>query len=111
MRPHLNPLGSTEVADLQKVTTPTPPSIAGSCIIVLGGFSTGANLVLEHAYRNADIAGLLLFSPAFKSDSTYDWLTPWLGWARPWLREPDGVRPMQNPVRYMMVPTNGFAQF
>lgn len=79
--------------------------------VFLGGFSTGANLVLEHAYRTADVAGLLLFSPAFRSDSTYDWLAPWIGWARPWLREPDGVRPMQNAVRYMMVPTNGFAQF
>lgn len=79
--------------------------------VFLGGFSTGANLVLDQAYRTDNVAGLLLFSPAFRSNSTYDWLTPWISWARPWLREPDGVRPMQNTVRYMMVPTNGFAQF
>ncbi|THF62397.1 alpha/beta fold hydrolase [Pseudothauera nasutitermitis] len=79
--------------------------------VYLGGFSTGANLVLTHAYRRDDIAGLLLFSPAFKSDTDYDWVTPWIGWLRPWLREPDGVRPMQNAVRYLTVPTNGFAQF
>ncbi len=80
--------------------------------VYLGGFSTGANLVLDYAYEHDDIAGLLLFSPAFRSDSAYVWLTPWIGWARPWLAEPnDGVRPMQTPVRYLNVPTNGFAQF
>lgn len=79
--------------------------------VLLGGFSTGANLVLEFAMLNTDVAGLLLFSPAFKSDSKYDWLTPWIAWARPWLRESDGVRPLQTTVRYMTVPTNGFAQF
>jgi esterase/lipase len=79
--------------------------------IYLGGFSLGANLVLDYAHARTDVAGLLLFSPGFKSDSPYDWLTPLIGWARPWLLEPDGVRPMQNAVRYMIVPTNGFAQF
>jgi len=79
--------------------------------VYLGGFSTGANLVVEHAYANPDVAGLLLFSPAFLSNSAYDWLAPLIAWARPWLREPDGIRPMQNAVRYMTVPTNGFAQF
>ncbi|MDX3904284.1 MAG: alpha/beta fold hydrolase [Pigmentiphaga sp.] len=79
--------------------------------IYLGGFSTGANLVLDYAYAHADVAGLLLFSPAFKSNSAYDWLTPLIAWARPWLLEPDNVRPMQNAVRYMTVPTNGFVQF
>lgn len=79
--------------------------------VYLGGFSTGANLVVEYAYANPDVAGLLLFSPAFMSNSAYDWLAPLIAWARPWLREPDGIRPMQNAVRYMTVPTNGFAQF
>src|SRR5690606_7510930 len=55
--------------------------------------------------------GLAAFSPAFLSNSAYDWLAPLIAWARPWLREPDGIRPMQNAVRYMTVPTNGFAQF
>ncbi len=54
----------------------------------------------------------MLFSPAFRSNSGYAWLTPWIGWARPWLAAPnDGLRPMQTPVRYMNMPTNGFAQF
>jgi esterase/lipase len=78
--------------------------------VYLGGFSTGANLVVDYAHAHADIAGLLLFSPGFKSDEPYDWLTPYIGWARPWLLEPGG-RPMQNAVRYLIVPTNGFALF
>jgi esterase/lipase len=80
--------------------------------VYLGGFSTGANLVLDYAYEHPDIAGLVLFSPAFKPENTYAWLTQYIGWFRPWLAKPDdGVRPMQTPVRYLNVPTNGFAQF
>lgn len=80
--------------------------------VYLGGFSTGANLVLDYAYEHANIAGLVLFSPAFKPANTYAWVTQYIGWFRPWLAKPDdGVRPMQTPVRYLNVPTNGFAQF
>lgn len=77
----------------------------------LGGFSTGANLVTEYAYVNDDISGLALFSPAFKSSTGLDWMTPLVRWFRPWLFKPDGRIPLQNDVRYFMVPTNGFAQF
>ncbi|MBU4609268.1 alpha/beta fold hydrolase [Achromobacter sp. GG226] len=79
--------------------------------VYLGGFSTGANLAVHRAYAGDDVDGLLLFSPAFRSDSAYDWLTPWIRWVRPWLLTPDGSRPVQNAVRYLTVPTNGFAQF
>ncbi|GAB3093876.1 alpha/beta hydrolase [Bordetella muralis] len=79
--------------------------------VYLGGFSTGANLVLDYAYAHPDVEGLLLFSPAFMSNSSFDWLAPLISWARPWLLAPDSGRPMQTTVRYMTVPTNGFAQF
>lgn len=80
--------------------------------VYLGGFSTGANLVLDYAYEHDEIAGLVLFSPAFRPASTYAWVTQYIGWFRPWLATPnDGIRPMQTPVRYLNVPTNGFAQF
>jgi esterase/lipase len=80
--------------------------------VYLGGFSTGGNLVLDYAYEHPEIAGLVLFSPAFKPENTYAWLTQYIGWFRPWLAKPDdGIRPMQTPVRYLNVPTNGFAQF
>lgn len=44
--------------------------------VYLGGFSTGANLVLDHAYRHPEVAGLLLFSPAIRSSVSLDWLAP-----------------------------------
>ncbi|MFJ1299338.1 alpha/beta hydrolase [Pseudomonadota bacterium AL_CKDN230030165-1A_HGKHYDSX7] len=79
--------------------------------VYLGGFSTGANLALEYAYENPAVAGLVLFSPGFKSSSALDWLAPWVTWIRPWLLAPDGHRPMQNGVRYLTAPTNAFGQF
>ena len=79
--------------------------------VYMGGFSTGANLALDYAYSSPDIAGLVLFSPGFRSNSAWDWLTPLVAKFRPWLFEPDGQRPMQNSVRYLTTPTNGFAQF
>lgn len=78
----------------------------------LGGFSTGANLVLAQAYSQPDVAGLLLFSPAFKARTRLVALAPLVAWLRPWLREPDPAeRPQQGPVRYYNMPTNGLAQF
>ncbi|WP_215396862.1 alpha/beta hydrolase [Rheinheimera oceanensis] len=78
--------------------------------IFLGGFSTGANLALEYAYRHPDVAGLVLFSPAFKTTSL-DWLAPVIAKVRPWLRSPEQGDAMQTPLRYLNVPANGFAQF
>ena len=78
--------------------------------VYLGGFSTGANLVVEYAYQNADIAGLILISPGFKS-VPFDFLAPLIARFRPWVLEPDGTRPLQNVVRYTNMPSNGFAQF
>ena len=79
--------------------------------VYLGGFSTGANLVLEYAMDDQAIAGLLLFSPAFKASLPFDWLLPWVSWVKPWFRHPDGPAPQQSPLRYQNVPTHGFAQF
>jgi len=78
--------------------------------VFLGGFSTGANLVLEHAYRHPEIAGLVLFSPGFKSLSL-DWLAPLAARVVPWLASPDGAMEQQTPLRYQNLPTNGLAQF
>ena len=76
----------------------------------LGGFSTGANLVLEHALDDTRIRGLLLFSPALRSNELFDWVTPWLVRLKPWLLSPE-THPLQSPLRYHIVPTNGLAQF
>lgn len=79
--------------------------------VYLGGFSTGANLVTEYALQHPEISGLLLMSPAFKSNNGIDWLAPWVSWAKPWLREPGPERAQQTPVRYLNTPTAGFAAF
>lgn len=78
--------------------------------VYLGGFSTGANLVLDHAYADPRLAGLLLFSPAFRASVPFGWVTPLLRHVRPWLVEPAAVAE-SIPTRYSVVPTNGFAQF
>lgn len=77
----------------------------------LGGFSTGANLALEYAMQHPQVDGLLLFSPAFKSSTDYDFLAPAVSLFRDWLRPPSQVFPPQIATRYLRVPTNGFAQF
>lgn len=79
--------------------------------VYLGGFSTGANLVTSYAMDDKAIRGLLLYSPAFKSNQSMDWVMPWVAPFKPWLREPDPNREQQTPVRYLNVPSNGFAQF
>lgn len=78
--------------------------------IFLGGFSTGANLVLAEAYSTQNVAGLLLFSPAFRSSVPFGWMAPLLRHLRPWLVDP-GLETESIPVRYSNVPTNGFAQY
>jgi alpha-beta hydrolase superfamily lysophospholipase len=79
--------------------------------VYLGGFSTGANLVTAYALQDEAVAGLLLYSPAFRSGSRLEWLTPWLTLVKPWLLPTGAERPQQTPVRYLNTPTNGFAQY
>lgn len=79
--------------------------------VYLGGFSTGANLVLEVAYDRPEIAGLVLFSPGFRSSVPLGWLAPLAARIRPWIMTPAAHVPVQNEVRYLATPTNGFAQF
>lgn len=79
--------------------------------VYLGGFSTGGNLVLEYALQHPDIQGLVLFSPAIRSDEPLDFLAPLLASVTDWLRPPRPGQPQQIATRYLRVPTNGFAQF
>lgn len=68
----------------------------------LGGYSTGANLVTSQAINDDDIAGLLLFSPAFKPDAFMVSLAPianhFITWAD---RDPE-----DNYTRYNSLPMN-----
>lgn len=109
---HPNDMLDVELEQWQKVVQEQAATLKQDVKqVYLGGFSTGANLVTEYAYESDDIAGLALFSPAFKSSTRFDWMTPLISWVRPWLLSPEGGRPLRNAVRYFMVPTNGFAQF
>ncbi|GKW20189.1 lipoprotein [Pectobacterium araliae] len=79
--------------------------------VYLGGFSTGGNLVLEYASQHPEIKGLVLFSPAIKSNEKYDFMTPLLSVFTDWLMPPRPGYPQQLATRYMRVPTNGLAQY
>ncbi|KML68791.1 alpha/beta hydrolase [Pectobacterium peruviense] len=79
--------------------------------VYLGGFSTGGNLALEYASQHSEIKGLVLFSPAIKSNEKYDFMTPLLSVFTDWLMPPRPGYPEQLATRYMRVPTNGFAQY
>lgn len=79
--------------------------------VYLGGFSTGANLAFNLAVEDPDIAGLVLFSPAFKSNSAFDWLTPLLARVKPWILDPAERTRLQTRVRYAIVPTNAMAVY
>lgn len=78
--------------------------------VSLGGFSTGANLVTAYAVDDPDIRSLYLFSPAFKSDEPFDFMTPIAASFKDWLYLPDAAK-VTNKVRYSTVPLNGFAQY
>jgi len=102
----------TDLEDWQRVLRTQTVILQGEVPqVFLGGFSTGANLVTDYAVEHKDISGLLLFSPAFQAKSGLVWLTPLISPFRPWLRELNPSRPQQTTVRYLNVPTHGFALF
>ncbi len=78
--------------------------------VSLGGFSTGANLVTSYALNDPEIQSLFLFSPAFQSDSKYDFLTPVAAALKDWIFTPSPSE-IDNQVRYSTVPLNAFAQY
>lgn len=78
--------------------------------LYLGGFSTGGNLVTSYAMNDDDIQGLILFSPGFKSDTEVAKLSTLVPVFSEWLYAP-GQQDETNFVRYMVTPSNGFAQF
>ena len=60
--------------------------------IYLGGFSTGGNLVLEYAIEHPEIKGLLLFAPAIKLSTSFDFMAPFLSKFRKWFISPEKYR-------------------
>ena len=78
--------------------------------IYLGGFSMGAVIATTLALEEKNIAGLLLFSAAFRSS-----MNGMLRWAsiysriRPWVF--GGMIIEDNPTKYNSIPINGAAQY
>jgi len=73
----------------------------------LGGYSTGANLVTSAALQDDSIAGLLLFSPAFKPESS---AVKWAGVASYFVTWAD-QDPETNYMRYNSLPMHGAAVY
>lgn len=73
----------------------------------LGGYSTGANLVTSQAVNDDDIAGLLLFSPAFKPNAMITSLAPVAEYFVTWADQD----PEDNYTRYNSLPMNGAAVY
>lgn len=78
--------------------------------LYLGGFSTGGNLVSSYAMGDDQIKGLVLFSPGFKSKMDLDRFSGLAPVFSDWLYAPS-LKGETNYVRYMVSPSNGFAQF
>jgi esterase/lipase len=75
--------------------------------LYLAGFSTGTNLAVVATSQRSDIAGLLLFSPAFESRFAVTWLAPYLTGLFSW----PNVEPEDNPTRYNSMAMQGFAAY
>lgn len=73
----------------------------------LGGYSTGANLVTSAALNDDDIAGLLLFSPAFKPGRTAVKWASAASYVMTWADQD----PETNYIRYNSLPMNGAAVY
>jgi len=73
----------------------------------LGGYSTGANLVTSEAINDDDIAGLLLFSPAYKPGSSTVKFAKAASYIMTWADQD----PETNYLRYNSLPMNGAAVY
>ena len=78
--------------------------------LYLGGFSTGANLVTAYALSDPDIAGLALWSPGFRPKTQVARLAPVVSLFSDWLYTPS-MKSESNYVRYLVAPSNSFAQY
>lgn len=73
----------------------------------LGGYSTGANLVTSEALNDHSIEGLLLFSPAFKPESSVVRWAKAASYILTWADQD----PETNYTRYNSLPMNGAAVY
>ncbi|REG81138.1 alpha/beta hydrolase [Marinomonas pollencensis] len=75
-------------------------------VLYVGGFSTGGALAAEYAWQNPQsVAGVILFSPLFKINSSIDWLSPMLSYFKDWLDN----YPTDDFAKYASIPVPAIA--
>lgn len=116
VRTVLLPGHASKVGDLQLATLESWQGVVKHNVELLkrdtdaiwvGGYSTGANLATEQALQDSDIEGILLFSPAFRPNSSAvqyaEFASNFITWA--------DVDPETNPLRYNSLPMNAAAVY
>ena len=75
--------------------------------VYMAGFSTGGALALDYVQDNqADVSGLILFSPLLKINSSIDWLSPYLASVLTWLDHEES----DDYAKYASIPVPAIAQ-
>jgi len=75
--------------------------------LYVAGFSTGGALALDYAKQNqANVSGLILFSPLLKINSSIDWLSPYLAPVLTWLDHEES----DDYAKYASIPVPAIAQ-
>lgn len=75
--------------------------------LYVAGFSTGGALALNYAKENeANVSGLILFSPLLKINSSIDWLSPYLAPVLTWLDHKES----DDYAKYASIPVPAIAQ-
>lgn len=75
--------------------------------LYVAGFSTGGALALDYVKDNkAEVAGLILFSPLLKINSSIDWLSPYLAPVLTWLDHKES----DDYAKYASIPVPAIAQ-
>jgi esterase/lipase len=99
----------TRYADWQRIVDHYAALLKAEYKIVwLGGFSTGANLVTVNAIEKKGIAGLLLFSPAFKNKlSFFEQFSPLIASITDWTWQASET----NLVKYSSSTSRGFVAY
>ena len=75
--------------------------------VYVAGFSTGGALAIDYAKTNdANVSGLILFSPLLKINSSIDWLSPYLAPVLTWLDHEE----TDDYAKYASIPVPAIAQ-
>lgn len=104
-------IGITEEDWLNSVTAQLQLLKKTSKKVWLGGFSTGCNLVTKAAYDHPEVAGLILFSPAFKIKTNMIAIVPFVGLFTDWYKKPDEDTQGVAPFRYETIPLEAVEAF